>query len=204
MKKIKTGLLAFVGVMILMTGIWAAPLKNVQAATPKYKTAYSRIIKNIRLLESYQDVSYLKMYFGSQYGWDRYFYYDLDKNGTPELFIYSKSMGLTQIFTYKKKVISLGCYDIDRINTAKKEIIVHGHWHGAGGSGANEWSIYSLSKNKKKLQMNYYIDVLGGRVSVYNSKWSLISTAKSKYNSIKSAHIKSAKKLGKFKMKKLP
>lgn len=185
---------------------------RVNAATPKWKTAYNKILKNWRLVEQYEDMSYLKMYFnpqyfGSQYKFNRYFTYDVDKNGTPELFLHSTSMGLTEVMTYNKKLISLGYYDIARINEKTKEIIVHGHWHGAGGSYENEWSVYKV--NKKSSSLKYYIDIMPNgtngsqRVSVYNGKWKLLSTRKSYYDRIYKNHIKNATPINQFKKYKL-
>lgn len=185
---------------------------RVNAATPKWKTTYNKILKNWRLVEQYEDMSYLKMYFdpqyfGSQYRFDRYFTYDVDKNGTPELFLHSTSMGLTEVMTYNKKLISLGYYDIAKINKKTKEIIVHGHWHGAGGSYENELSVYKV--NKKSSSLKYYIDIMPNdtngsqRVSVYNGKWKLLSTKKSYYDIIYKGHIKNATPIKKFKKYKL-
>jgi hypothetical protein len=203
MGKCKTKLLTLLGALMLFVGIWALPSNQVQAATPKYQQAYNRIIKNSNLISRYQDVSYIKTYFGSDYGWDKYFAYDLDKNGTPELFVYSSSMGLTAIFTYKKKLIPLGIYFLDRINTSQKTLVVHGHWHGAGGSGKYEWTTYSMDSSKTKIKIDYDIDILNGKVSVYNGDWKLISSKKSVYNKIYKTYIKNARKLSKFKRKSL-
>lgn len=183
---------------------------QVNAATPKWKTAYNKILKNWRLVERYQDMSYLKMYHGigdTGYNFNRYFTYDVDKNGTPELFLHSTSMGLTEVMTYNKKLISLGYYDIAKINKKTKEIIVHGHWHGAGGSQDNEWAVYGV--NKKPYPLMYYIDIMPNgtngtqRVSVYNGKWKLLSTKKSYYNKIYKDHIKNATPINRFKKYKL-
>ena len=180
---------------------------QVNAATSKWKTAYSNILKNWRSVERYQDMSYLKMYFGKQYKFDRYFTYDVDKNGIPELFLHSTSMGLTELMTYDKNIISLGYYDIAKINKKTKEIIVHGHWHGAGGSYKNEWWVYKV--NKKAYPLKYYIDIMpkgtsnAQSVSVYNGKWKLLSTKKSYYDKIFKDHIKNATTINKFKKYKL-
>ena len=180
---------------------------QVNAATPKWKTAYSNILKNWRQVERYQDMSYLKMYFGTDYKFNCYFTYDVDKNGTPELFLHSTTMGLTEVMTYNKKIISLGYYDIEKINKKTKEIIVHGHWHGAGGSYENEWYVYKV--NKKPYALRYSIDIMPNgvngsqKVSVYNGKWKLLSTKKSYYNKIYKTHIKKATAINKFKRYKL-
>lgn len=180
---------------------------QVNAATPEWKTAYSNILKNWRLIEQYEDMSYLKMYHGRGYDFNRYFTYDMDKNGTPELFLYSTSMKLTEVMTYNKKLISLGYYYIAKINKKTNEIIVHGHWHGAGGSQENEWSVYKV--NKKSCSLKFYIDIMPNgvngsqRVSVYDGKWKLLSTKESYYRKIYKAHIKEATEIDKFKRYKL-
>ncbi len=195
--------------ILLMVFISIALLSptRVNAATPKWKTAYSKILKNWRLVERYQDMSYLKMYFGTQYRFNRYFTYDVDKNGTPELFLHSTSMGLTEVMTYNKKLVSLGYYDIARINKKTKEIIVHGHWHGAGGSQDKEWWVYRV--DKKPYLLKYYIDIMPTgtngiqNVSVYNGKWKLLSTKRSYYNKVYKDHIKNATPINRFKKNKL-
>lgn len=197
--------------MVFISAILLSPTQ-VNAATPRWKTAYNKILKNWRLVERYQDMSYLKMYFnpkyfGSQYRFNRYFIYDVDKNGTPELFLHSTSMGLTEVMTYDKKLISLGYYDIARINKKTRELIVHGHWHGAGGSQDKEWWVYKVSK--KPYLLKYYIDIMPNgtnsaqNVSVYNGKWRLLSTEKSHYNKIYNSHIKNATPMSRFKKYKL-
>lgn len=199
-KKLLSGVLAAI---VLMGAIIPASTVETFASTPKWEKAYNKVLKNPKLVDKYDDTSYLKFYFGEDYKFNRYYYYDLDKNGTPELFLYSTTMGLTEIFTYKKKLISLGYYDIARINKSKKEIIVQGHWHGAGGSGKDEWSVYSMSKNKKKIVMKYYLDILSGEVTVYNGEFKLLSKKRSYYDKIYNGHIKKATKIGKFKKKKI-
>lgn len=202
MSIVKKALAGGLALAIMITSAFQIQTENVQAATPKWKTAYTNILNNRMLIEKYQDVSYLKRYFGEDYKFNKYYYYDLDKNGIPELFLYSSTMGLTQIFTYNKKPISLGYYDIAKINKSKKEIIVKGHWHGAGGSGDKEWSIYAMNKSKNKINMKYYMDIMGNRVTVYNGNWKLLSSKKSYYNSIYNSHIKTATSPGKFNVKK--
>lgn len=190
-----------------ITGAFVLLSAEVQAATPKWKSAYSKILRKPSLVEKYDDLSYLKMYFGKGCRFNRYFTYGVDRNGIPELFLYSTEMGLTEVLTYDKKIISLGYYDIAKINKEKKEIIVAGHWHGAGGSGIYEWSIYKVGR--KAAPMQYYIDdmneVTGGStgVVIYNGKGKFISQKRSVYNRIYRKHIKNATKYKKFKMYKL-
>lgn len=192
------------GVLTVALAVSAFGAVGTEAAAPKYKKAYQKIVNNWKLIEKYDDtLPELKEYFGDDYGFNSYFYYDLDKNGTPEMFVYSKSMGMTEILTYKKKLISLGFYDIARINKAKKEIIVHGHWRGAGGSGDKEWHIYSMNKKGTKINPKYTMDIYLGDVDVYNYSTGEVFKARSVYDRIYNKHIKTAVKLGKFSKKKL-
>ena len=98
-------------------------------------------------------------------------------------------------------------YNCELSASRHKEIIVHGHWHGAGGSYENEWYVYKV--NKKPYALRYSIDIMPNgvngeqRVSVYNGKWKLLSTKKSYYNKIYKTHIKKATAINKFKRYKL-
>ena len=184
-------------ILILVMILTALPVCQAEAA-PKWKNAYKKVLKNWRLVEKYNDMSYLKQYFGDEYGFDRYFTYDLNKDGTPELFLYSTTMGLTEVLTYKKgKMIVLGYVDLYGIKKSQKAIVVRGHWHGAGGSGNKEWVIHTMGK--KKLTQKYYIDILNGRVDVNYS-----ASTKSAYNKIYKKYVKGATKFSKFKKYKLP
>lgn len=166
-------------------------------AAPKWKTAYKKILKNWKRVEKYEDMSYLKFYFGKDYKFNRYFTYDVNKDGTPELFLYSTTMGMTEVLTYKKgKIISLGYDDIYGIKKSKKAIIVEGHWHGSGGSGA-EWTVYTIGK--KKLRVKYSIDPMGTDGITVNYK----KASKSAYNKIYKSYVKGTTKLNKFKKYKL-
>lgn len=182
--------------LILVLLLTALPVHQAEAA-PKWKNAYKKILKNWRLVEKYDDMSYLKQYFGSKYGFDRYFTYDLNKDGTPELFLYSTNTGLTEVLSYKKgKIIGLGYVDIYGIKKSRKAIIVKGHWHGSGGSGDKEWVIHTIGK--KKLTQKYYIDIWNGNVDVNYNK-----STKSAYNKIYKKYVKGATKFSKFKKYKL-
>lgn len=183
-------------------GVFQVGLAEVQAAsTPKWKTEYTKILNNWKLVEKYQDMDYLKMYFDDSYKFDRYYIYDVDKNGTPELFLYSTTMRLTEVLTYNKKLISLGYNAYSKLNKKQKELIVHGHWHGSGGSGSKEWTIYKVGQ--KKLNLEFYIDDMNGRFSVYNGKWTLLSNESGYYNKIYNTHVKNSVKLSSIKKYKL-
>lgn len=164
-----------------------------------WKNEYKKIIKDWKRAEKYVDMSYLSMYFGKDYKFDKYFLYDVDKNKVPELFLYSTSMsGMITIITYdkaKNKAVGITYNNFYKIDKSKKTIVLKGHWHGAGGSQSYEYAIYKL--NGSKIQMLYYIDKYPkiGMYKVYNKEWKLIGSTKSKYNSIYNAYVKGGKKI---------
>lgn len=130
-----------------------------------WKHEYASILTNWRTIENYYDTSYIANYFGSDYQFDEYFLYDLNKDSVPELFLYSTTMGLTEVFTYSDSLVWCGENDFIGIQTVTNELIVQGHWHGAGGSGVYEWSSYSLVN--QLLECTVGIDILGDRYAVY-------------------------------------
>lgn len=66
-------------------------------------------------------MSYLKQYFGDDYGFDRYFTYNLNKDGT-ELFLYSTARGLTEVMTCNNgKITGPGYEHIYGIKKSKKD-----------------------------------------------------------------------------------
>ena len=80
--------------------------RQAQAASKQnWRSAYKGILADWRKVERYQDTSYLKQYFGEGYRFDRYYLYDLDKNGTPELFLNSRGMGLTICLLYTSRCV---------------------------------------------------------------------------------------------------
>lgn len=196
------------GLTIVLAITLCMPYSEVNAAQKKYKAAYKKVLSSKKFVKKYiNDISYLELYFGKDCVFNRYYYYDLDKNGIPELFIYSSKMHLTEIFTYKKgKIIDLGYYDIYGINKKKREIVIHGHWHGASGSGVYEWSTFKLNSKKNKLYMNCYIDQMeyteGTRWTIYQKGEFVTVNNKSAYKRRYKEHIKGTMKI-KEKMKKL-
>lgn len=188
--------------VILIAAVPVVPTEKVQAASgSSWKKAYADILSNWKRVDKYYDTSYLRMYFGRYYKFDQYFLYDLNRDQAPELFLHSTSMGLTMVFTYRNRLTALGYFDIYGLNPAKQEILVQGHWHGAGGSGTREWSIYRMSGSR--IQNTYYIDYLGGRYSVYNYISGSNSNSGRLYRSIYNSHIKNCKKFSSFKKYRL-
>ena len=116
---------------------------------------YKRVIHNKSIIEQSNHFSYLKRYFQEAFGFQKYYLHDLDVNGIPELFVYSDSMGLTAIYTIDQELKYLGYEDIYGINPRTKEIVVRGHWHGAGGSGVDEWSVHQIINGELEY-MGYY------------------------------------------------
>ena len=196
-------LLVIFGMMSLLL---ATPQK-VQAAS--WKDAYKEMLRNWKKVEDYApkgEFDYLKYYFGSKYGFDKYYVYNLDKKGNPELFLHSDKMdGMTAVMTYQNgRLYYLGYYDIYGINRKKKAIIVQGHWHGAGGSGADEWGIYQKN-TVSTISMISYIDKIGGKYCIgKDGKWSSYnSNNKKKYKTIFQKYVKGTKRISKFKKYKL-
>lgn len=130
--------------------------KGVYMSKPWYE-AYKMILKDWTTIDQYGDFSYLKMYFDIDYQFDDYYLCDIDSNGMPELMLHSDYMNITAIFTYQDNQIQYLMYDvIYGINKDTGEVIIEGHWHGAGGSGEAEWTAYQVKNNKAEYSM--YID----------------------------------------------
>lgn len=198
---VKRCLCVFIAALMILT-VPMSHTETVNAASGSgWKKSYESILNNWRRAEKYCDTSYLKMYFGRDYKFNQYFLYDLNRNGTPELFLHSTTMGLTIVFTYNGRLRSLGYYDIYGFNTDKKELIVRGHWHGAGGSGVNEWTIYKMGSSW--MQGTYTMDKMNGNYSVYNMQDGSFTGSSKMYNAIYSQHIRKCKRMNSFTRYKL-
>lgn len=190
----------FAVIMVFCMLVSLIPAQTSMAASG-YKKAYKKLLKNIDRVENKSYFDYLRQYFGVV-DFDTYFTYDLNKDGTPELFLCSGySGGIIAVYTYngkKAKFLSYNSYS--RINTSKKMLIVDGHWHGAGGSGIYEYQIYNLKKNK--LSMKYYIDHApkNKQVSVVkDGDWSKKSESMKQYRKMYKKYVKNAKSIDSFK-----
>lgn len=119
---------------------------------------YATLLSDWTLAENYEDWDYLPMYFGEDYAFDSYWLCDVDKNGVPELFLHSSTMEvITAVFTCtEEQLVFLTYDDFYGINLETGEIVIHGHWHGAGGSWENEWKAYKVFPDKAEYAM--YID----------------------------------------------
>ena len=106
---------------------------------------------------SYGGFEYLKFYFGEENcKFDSYWLCDVDGNEVPELFLVSDEMGLTAVFTYNEEPVFLLVDNIYGINPETGEVVIQGHWHGAGGTWINEWSAYEIGGDGAEWSM--YID----------------------------------------------
>lgn len=158
---------------------------NIQEGTD-WKSAYANILVDWHRIEDYCDTSYIEFYFEEDCEFDQYFLYDLNKDSVPELFLYSTTMGLTEVFTYSDTLIWCGLDDFAGINTATNELIVQGHWHGAGGSGVFEWRSYALIDNV--LECTAYIDIQGDNYTIYRDGTNTDGN-ENEYNQIFSLHM---------------
>lgn len=209
----KIALKTFASIMLACTiafaGVPLMPLSvpvQAHAASKSWKTAYKNVLKNWRTIESVAGYSgdYLKRYFGSSYKYDKYFLCDMDGNGVPELFLYSTTMNLATVFTcVNGSLVYLSCDQYYKINTSKHLLVVNGHWHGAGGSGAYEYSIYRVKR--KSCAKLYYIDMMPGGTSyeVRNEKTGGTFHKKAKYRSVYKKYVSKGKLFAKVKKYKL-
>ena len=139
---------------------------------------YKNAILNKSIIEGNSYFDYLKMYFREGYGFDKYFLHDLNDDGIPEMFVYSTNMGLTAVYTIDNGLKLLGYADICGINIRSNEAVVYGHWHGAGGSGENEWHTYAIKNGS--LEMTRYIDHLP--YDDYNDRYTYYRAATDSYD----------------------
>ncbi len=162
-----------------------------------WQEAYQVFLDDWKQIEKYGDFSYLEMYFGDNYSFDKYFLCDIDKNGTPELFLYSTYMRLTAVFTYTDEPVFLLYDNIYGINPETNEVVINGHWHGAGGSGIDEWSAYMISGDMAEYSL--YIDFIdtieyggGIRYSIYDretEEYTHPQDDSTEYDALYAAHV---------------
>lgn len=123
----------------------------------QWYSAYQAILNDWTMIDEYGDFEYLKMFFDSKYQFDNYWLCDVNSDGTPELFLHSDYMGITAVFTYYENQVYSLMYDvIYGINKETGDIVIEGHWHGAGGSGVDEWTVYHITSSEAVY--SYYID----------------------------------------------
>lgn len=165
---------------------------------PQWMTEYQAVLWDVSLVDSYIDLSYERnIYFRDDgFSFLKYFLYDVDKDGVPELFLQS-SVDLFAVLTYDDSLKGLGFNSYEFINEETGEIIVHGHWHGAGGSGEYEWQIYKIQHLPTQLNQEY-IDKMGDQYSVYNAATSKYEDDKAKYNDIYNRSVKGSTPISSF------
>ena len=135
------------------------------AEEAEWQQAYRALLEDPALLDTViEGGEYRKGYFG---GWETpwellpfssYAAADLNGDGTPELLLHSEEMGLTDLIGWNGDYVYLGYDDYMGFLPEDKAALVHGHWHGAGGSYDQEYSVVSLEEPGKILS---YFDRLG-------------------------------------------
>ena len=130
-----------------------------------WQRAYRALLEDPALLDTViEGGEYRKGYFGGwETPWERlpfssYAAADLNGDGTPELLLRSREMGLTDLIGWNGEYVYLGYDDYMGFLPEEKAALVHGHWHGAGGSYDQEYSVVSLEEPGKILS---YFDRLG-------------------------------------------
>ncbi len=122
----------------------------------RWQLAYQKLLEDPALLDSVigQNGDYRKGYFG---GWDNsdyllpfssYAVADLDGDGVPELLLDSEQMGLTDLIGWNGDYIYIDYDDYLGLLPELGASLVHGHWHGAGGSYTYEYSVFGLPEHK--------------------------------------------------------
>lgn len=167
---------------------------SVFESEPWYE-AYRQIINKWTIIDDFGDFSYLKQYFGEDYSFDNYWLCDVNSDGVPEFFLHSDYMNITAVFTYYDNEIRYLTYNvIEGINKETAELIIYGHWHGAGGSGENEWTAYQITSNQavNSLYIDYYdIEGLEKPYTIYtldNQEYERQESAE-EYNELYKIHI---------------
>ena len=151
----------------------------VKHPTPD-KNAYASLIADrhsaLPAIWAANGLEYREAYFS--YGedpvsFDRYALADLNGDGFPELLLCSKGMGLVDLFTCRDNLLYIGYNNYFGFLPGSGTAVVRGHWHGAGGSGTDEWSVIDLASGETVA----YFDRLGDDTSkVYhfmdeNNEW---------------------------------
>lgn len=124
--------------------------------TERWQLAYQALLEDPELLDQVigEAGDYRKGYFG---GWDNpdyrlpfssYAAADLDGDGTPELLLDSDEMGLTDLIGWNGDYVYIGYDDYLGFLPELGAALVHGHWHGAGGSYLYEYSVSRLPEHE--------------------------------------------------------
>ena len=124
--------------------------------TTHWQMAYEALLKDPALLDQVigQNGDYRKGYFG---GWDNTGYQlpftsyaaaDLDGDGVPELLLDSAEMGLVDLIGWNGDYVYIGYDNYLGFLPEYGAALVHGHWHGAGGSYFYEYSVSRLPQHE--------------------------------------------------------
>ena len=146
MKRFLSLLLAMT--LLLGLGCFALP-QGAEAAAPKYDTwreAYTALLTDETLRKTVigKDADYREDYFSSDLSLlqpTAYAAADINADGTPELLLYAEGTGLTDLFAFDGRLHYLGYDRIFGFLPEEGLAVIHGHWHGAGGSGTAEYSV---------------------------------------------------------------
>lgn len=140
-------------VTVMFTSPAFAQTKAQKSSQAKWKAAYIKVIKSPRksIRKIIGDDSYYKSYFGSSYKLTKYFLYDTNKDGTPEMFLvlpktYSDGQAMAYVLTYHKGKVRVMEFT-HVIGFRKGYVLEKGHWHGAGAY-SREWNGCKLSYHK--------------------------------------------------------
>ena len=127
-----------------------APVYPTPEPTPgPWLEAYGRLITDASAREKAIGAAadYRSFYFSydpSLLEPDAYALADLNEDELPELLLFAEGTGLTDIFTWDGGLRYLGYDRFFGFVPESGAAVVHGHWHGAGGSGAHEYSTAEL------------------------------------------------------------
>ena len=124
--------------------------------TNRWQLAYQALLEDPELLDRVigEGGDYRKGYFGGwgnedyQLSFSSYAAADLDGDGIPELLLDSKEMGLTDLIGWNGDYVYIGYDDYLGLLPELNAVLVHGHWHGAGGSYFYEYAVSRMPEHE--------------------------------------------------------
>lgn len=127
----------------------ADPAAEGQAPTDTaWAEGYDKILSDPYGFDEFENeaaapLSYVMGWYGIEFMFDKYFLYDLDQNGTPELYLWSDKNHMALVANYdgNDTVIS-GMFSFDRINAKAGELLEQSTWQGDTRSEENEWYVF--------------------------------------------------------------